>query len=318
MKIRRLGPAAARNFQKRDPAMETANEWGYDVILWAQQFSPQLDALFKAITTLGAEQAFLFILPLIFWCWDKRRGARLGVLLMLSAYVNLTLKQLFDQPRPTPDRVEVLADETSPGIPSGHAQNAVVVYGYLAAQIAWPWAWVAAGLIAFAVGVSRIYLGVHFPSDVLGGWLIGGVVLALYLRAEPEVEVRLRPWPWNAKMALAVVVPLALFLTTPNENTAQLMGVMLGLTTGFLAELRWVRFSAGGPLWQRTLRFVVGVAVLIVVWLGLKLIFPSEPETLARVFRLLRYALVGMWASLGAPWLFVNTGLAPRESEAWE
>ena len=298
--------------------MDAIHEWGYDVILWTQHFSPELDTLAKAVTTLGAEQAFLLILPVVFWCWDKRLGARLGVLLMLSAYINLALKDLFDQPRPAADRVEILADETTPGFPSGHAQNSVVIFGYLAAQIGRPWAWAAAGLIAFAVGLSRIYLGVHFPTDVLGGWLIGIAVLALYIWADPEVEARVHPWPWGYKMALAVVAPLALFLIFPNEYSAQLMGVLLGLAAGFLVELRWVGFSAGGPLWQRALRFVVGVVVLIAVWLGTKAIFPSEPETTARYFRLLRYALVGGWASLGAPWLFVSVGLAPRESEAWQ
>ena len=297
--------------------MDALHEWGYDVILWMQQFSPELDATAKAITTLGAEQAFLLILPVVFWCWDKRIGARLGVLLMLSAYANLVIKDLFDQPRPSADRVEILAEETTPGFPSGHSQNSVVVFGYLAAQIGRPWAWPAAALIALAVGLSRIYLGLHFPTDVLGGWLIGIGLLALYIWAEPEVESRVRPWPWAYKLAIAVIAPLALFLIFPNEYSAQLMGVLLGLASGFLVELRWVGFSAGGPLWQRALRFIVGVAVLIVVWLGTKAIFPSEPETTARFFRLLRYALVGGWASLGAPWLFVSVGLAPRESEAW-
>lgn len=298
--------------------MDGVLEWGYDVILWAQQFSPELDGAFKAITTLGAEQAFLLILPLVYWCWNKRYGARLGGLLMVSAYVNLILKDLFDQPRPSPDRVEVLAEENSPGLPSGHSQGSIVVYGFLSALIGQPWAWVAAGLIAFGVGLSRIYLGVHFPTDVLGGWLVGIVVLGLYLWAEPELEYRLRPWPWSYKMAAAAIVPLALFLVYPNESSAQLMGVLLGLTTGLLAELRWVGFSAGGPLWQRALRFGVGTIILVIVWLGTKAVLPDEPETIARFYRLLRYALVGAWASLGAPWLFVKVGLAPRESEVWE
>jgi hypothetical protein len=282
-----------------------------------QQFSPALDVPFKAITTLGAEQAFLLLLPLIFWCVDKRRGARLGVLLVLSTYFNHGCKILFDQPRPSPDRVKVLAEETSPGLPSNHSQSSVAVYGYLAAQARRPQAWVVAGLAAFSVGLSRIYLGVHFPGDVLGGWLAGVVVLALYLWIEPEVEHRVRAWPWGHKMALAVTLPPVLFLIYANETSAQLMGVLLGMMAGVLIELRWVGFSAGGPLWQRVLRFVVGGAILVVVWLGTKPIFPGEQETVALVFRLIRYALVGAWASLGAPWLFVRLGLAPRENDAW-
>ena len=293
-------------------------EGGYDLIQWTQQFSPALDTLFKAITSLGAEDIFLLLLPLIFWCLDKRSGMRLGLLLMISAYMNSALKDLFNQPRPSANRVKVLAEETSPGLPSGHSQNSVAIYGFLAARARQPRAWVIAGLGAFAVGLSRIYLGVHFPSDVLGGWLVGALLLALYLRIEPEVAYRLRPWPWGHKMALAFSLPLVLFLVYANEDSAQLMGVVFGLTTGILIELRWVKFSAGGPLWQRALRYIVGGAILIAVWLELKVIFPSEPEATALIFRLIRYALVGAWASLGAPWLFVRTGLALRESEVWE
>lgn len=293
-------------------------QWGHDLISRTQQFSPTLDGLFKVITTLGAEQAFLLLLPLVFWCLDKRRGARLGVLLMLSATVNYALKDLFDQPRPSPDRVKVMAEEASPGLPSGHSQNSVAVYGFLAASVHQPRAWVGAGMIAFSVGLSRIYLGLHFPSDVLGGWLVGIVLLALYLRVEPEVEHRLRTAPWGYKMALAVVSPLTLFLMNANKDSAQMMGVFMGMMAGVLIELRWVKFSAKGPLLQRALRFVSGTGILIVVWLGSRAIFPSEPETVALVFRLIRYGLVGAWASLGAPWFFVRAGLAPRESEVGE
>lgn len=298
--------------------MDGTLEWGYDCIRWMQQFSPALDTLFKAVTTLGAEQAFLLLLPLIFWCVDKRRGARLALLLMLSAYLNQALKTLFDQPRPSPDRVKVLAEETSPGLPSGHAQNSGVIYGFLAAQVRQPRAWIAAGLIAFSVGLARVYLGVHFPSDVLGGWFVGAGVLALYLWAEPQVEQRLRTWPWGYKMALAIAAPLVLFLFHADADSAQAMGVLLGMMAGVLIELRWVRFNAGGPLWQRASRFCAGGVILIAVWLGSKAIAPSEPETAALVFRLIRYAFVGAWASLGAPWFFVRAGLAPREADTWE
>jgi membrane-associated phospholipid phosphatase len=290
-------------------------EWGYDFIQWWQQFSPALDVPFKTITTLGAEQAFLLLLPLVFWCVDKRQGARLGVLLVLSVYLNYGLKIFFDQPRPSATRVQVLAAETSPGLPSNHSQSGVTIYGFLAAQVRRPQAWIVAGLVALSVGLSRVYLGVHFPSDVLVGWLVGVVVLTLFVQVTPKVERHLRDWSWSRKMVLAITVPLLLFLIQVNEINARLVGVLLGMLAGALIEWRWVRFSAGGAFRQRASRFVVGAIVLVALWLGTRMVSPDEPETLAILLRLFRYTLVGVWASLGAPWLFVRLGLAFRESE---
>lgn len=297
--------------------MDGILEWGYDLIQWMQQFSPALDTIARAVTTLGAEQVFLLLLPLVFWCIDKRHGARLGVLLLLSAFFNFALKDLFNQPRPSPDRVKVLAEESSPGLPSGHSQNSMAVYGYLATLSRRRWGWIVAGLIVFAVGASRVYLGVHFPSDVLGGWLAGAAILALYLRVEPEVEYYVRLWPWSRKVSVAIALPVALFLLYPNESSAQMMGTLAGLVAGLLVEMQRVEFSVKGPLWQKAARFGAGGVILVIVWLGTKAIFPAGTGAVALTLRFVRYALVGAWASLGAPWLFVRAGLAQHERETW-
>jgi glycerophosphoryl diester phosphodiesterase len=292
-------------------------EWGYDIIIWFQQFSPALDTVFKAITSLGSEEAFLLLLPLVYWCVDKRLGARLGLLLLLSIYLNFALKDLFDQPRPSPDRVKVLAEEPSQGLPSGHAQIGVSIYGYLAAQTQRPRIWVLGALVIVAVGLSRIYLGVHFPGDVLVGWLVGLMLLGAFLWVAPEIELRLRAWTLVQKVALAVLLPLGLLAVYANEFSTQSMGAILGLSTGVVIEMKWVHFGAKGQLWLRGARFLAGFVILVVLWLGLGELFPAGMGTTALILRTIRYALVGMWTSLGAPWMFVRTGLAPRESEAW-
>ena len=96
------------------------------------------------------------------------------------------LKELVDRPRPTPDMVLVLSNVSGHSFPSGHAFLAITAFGalfYLAGQICGPNRWAvlafrgAMGFAILAIGASRIYLGVHWTSDVLGGYLLGGLAL---------------------------------------------------------------------------------------------------------------------------------------------
>ncbi len=75
-------------------------DWGIQVVLWCQQFSPTLDLPFVILTFLGDEKFFLPLLALLYWCVDRRMGARLGLLLVLSSCVNALAKDLFEQPQP--------------------------------------------------------------------------------------------------------------------------------------------------------------------------------------------------------------------------
>ena len=292
--------------------MQPIWQWGLDLIRTIQLIhGPTLDAIFKAITFMGEEEFFLLLLPLIFWCVDFAVGARLALVFLLSTYVNTGLKDLVAHPRPFDlDPSVQLAGASGYGLPSGHSQSAVVVWGTIAAGFRKAWLWGVAVLLVLLIGFSRIYLGVHFPTDVFGGWAIGVVFLALYLALAPRVAAWLKRAGLAAQLALAVAVPLLLLLIYPTDDTASPMAVMMGMGVGIVLTMRWTPFSAAGPLWQRAVRFLVGLVGLLVLYLGLKLVFPGEGEPLYFVLRVVRYALVGLWAGLGAPWLFRRLRLA--------
>jgi len=292
--------------------MQPIWQWGLDLIRTIQLIhGPTLDAIFKAITFMGEEEFFLILLPLIFWCVDFAVGVRLALAFLLSTYVNTGLKDLVAHPRPFDlDPSVQLAGASGYGLPSGHSQSAVVVWGTIAAGFRKAWLWGVAVLLVLLIGFSRIYLGVHFPTDVFGGWAIGVVFLALYLALAPRVAAWLKRAGLAAQLALAVAVPLLLLLIYPTDDTASPMAVMMGMGVGIVLTMRWTPFSACGPLWQRAVRFLVGLLGLLVLYLGLKLLFPAEGEPLYFILRVVRYALVGLWAGLGAPWLFRRLRLA--------
>ena len=292
--------------------MQSIWQWGLDLIRTIQLIhGPTLDAIFTAITFMGEEEFFLILLPLIFWCVDFAVGVRLALAFLLSTYVNTGLKDLVAHPRPFDlDPSVQLAGASGYGLPSGHSQSAVVVWGTIAAGFRKAWLWGVAVLLVLLIGFSRIYLGVHFPTDVFGGWAIGVVFLALYLALAPRVAAWLKRAGLAAQLALAVAVPLLLLLIYPTDDTASPMAVMMGMGVGIVLTMRWTPFSACGPLWQRAVRFLVGLLGLLVLYLGLKMLFPAEGEPLYFILRVVRYALVGLWAGLGAPWLFRRLRLA--------
>ncbi len=296
--------------------------WGTEVIVWVQSFSnPTLDAVFQGLTFLGNEEFYLIVLPLIYWCLHKQLGAELAFLSMLSAWFNKMVKYLFKIPRPSDPRIRILVDESSPSFPSGHAQGAVANWGYLAYRFRQPLFWVVAILVMLGVGFSRIVLGVHFPQDMLGGWLIGLVLLVVYVWAEPRVARWMAGQGMAIQLVLAIGVPMLLIFLHPAdvegyypaEGAITPMGALAGFGVGLIMERTWVRFRVAGAWWRRGLRFLLGVAIVALFYFGLRLILPEEMAYgLEAGLRFVRYGLVGWAATFLGPWVFVRLGLAEQ------
>ena len=305
--------------------LESLVPWGIEVIVWVQSLSsPFLDTVFGAITFLGNAEFYLLALPIVYWCVHKQAGVALGYLSLFSIWLNNVVKYLFKIPRPgTFDaRIRVLAEETSPSFPSGHSQNAVAVWGYLAYRSRnWIFTLVAV-LLILVIGLSRIVLGVHFPQDLIGGWLIGLVLLVVYIWAEPPVERWLARQSVTTQTVLAVGVPLLLIFLHPADveglypaaESITPMSALAGLGLGFIMERQTVRFRVAGPWSQRGLRFLVGLVLVALFYFGPSLILPDDMAYgLEATVRIVRYALVGWIVAFLCPWLFVRLGLAGQE-----
>ncbi len=94
------------------------------------------------------------------------------------------------------------------------------------------------------------------------------------------------------------------------KMVALAFGTFLGWVIGILFEARDVRFQVEGVWWRRLLRFVVGLAGMMLFWRGLAIVFPTEPTWLMLVFRATRYFITVFWVAYLAPMLFVRLHLA--------
>ena len=303
-----------------------------NIIVWLREVLPGLVGVFEMLTFLGNEMFFLLFMPLVYWCLDRATGARLTVLFLLSAATNAGAKALLNQPRPfeyAPDRVSDLFEmplaeaveryeATGNGFPSGHTQNTVTIWGYLAARArriripSFPAAGalvlVLAALLMLLVPLSRIYLAVHFPRDIVGGYVLGAALLGLFFWLEPVATAALVGLGLRWQVGIAVGIPVLGMLLYPHEATVTAGATLMGMGVGFALDRRWLRFETTGSLWQRALRYILGIAGMLVLYAGLKAVFASLAPVL--FWRFIRYTLMGLWGSLGAPWVFTKAGLA--------
>ncbi|WP_321507681.1 phosphatase PAP2 family protein [uncultured Methanoregula sp.] len=315
-----------------------------DSILFIQTLqvnAPNLGLFMQAIAFLGQPEFYLLFIPLIYWCFDKTLGIRLALILSLSTGLCDALKISIHSPRPywVSSDVKALTNYPSFGMPSGHAQNALVFFGYLAAWIKKMWAWIICTIIILLIGLARVYQAVHFPLDIITGWAVGLVILVLVLRFEnPAAE-------WMCKKTLGVqigviflcsVVLICISLlalvslgswqvpTVWSElalsqsgfpidplvprDTLITAGLLFGAATGAVLANRYVKFTVSGTNAQKVLRYCIGIVILFVIWLGLSPLV--QPQTYSGyLMTYLRPAVAGLWICAGAPRLFQKIGL---------
>lgn len=293
-------------------------QWGLVVMTTLQSArGPVLDAMFRAFTFLGEEAFYLLLFPTLLWCVDARLGFRLGVLVLISFYFNSFIKDVLGHPRPFDlDPPVKLVDAEGYGLPSGHAQSAALVWGGVAAHTRSRWVWGATVGLAGLIGFYRVYLRAHFPTDVLAGWAVGGVLVLVGSAVYAATADIFRTRPLAVQIPFAIAGPTILALLFPDTSAVSAMGALAGLATGFAISIRYLRVTAEGPWWQHGLRLLVGLAILFVLHVGLRSVLPGEEAVLHLVFRFTRYAVLGLWISLGAPWVFSKLRLsrhfAPR------
>jgi membrane-associated phospholipid phosphatase len=324
--------------------MQSILDFGNQLITGLQGLGSWLILPMQVFSFLGTEQFFLAVLPAIYWCLDASLGLRVGVILLLSTSLNSALKMVFHGPRPywISPQIQAHGSETSFGVPSDHAQTATGVWGMMAFGLKKRWAWWAAGILVFLIGLSRMFLGLHFPHDVLLGWIVGGLLLWLVLRCWEPVKAWVKKQSLGGQVLTAFLASLVLIVIglipflwlklsgwqAPQAWAAfaggavSLSGVLTSAGTlfGLLAGLAWMTrlggFSTAGPAWKRILRYVFGLVGMLVFYIGLDMLFglivPDGEAFLPYLLRYIRYALVGGWVSFGAPWVFLRLKLADK------
>lgn len=297
--------------------MDSILVWGLQVVRSIQTIeSVPLTILMQTITFLGSEFGFIAILVFVLWAVDERKGFKIGLTVLLSAWINITVKDAFMQPRPyNLDPSVQRAFEPDPGFPSGHAQNSTVFWGIVGSWMKLPAGIVVAILVPLVVSFTRLYLGVHFPTDLFGGWAIGGLILGFYFAFGRLLEAALAAA--NPRIRILVAAGVAFVMNAVAPAHTNLGGAFFGAAAGYILMTERFPFSAakaadGGKAKVLTLllRYLIGLAGAAVIYVGLKVVLPGQHSDWYSLGRFGRYAALGAWATAGAPWLFLRLKLA--------
>ena len=279
-------------------------EWEVRLIEWMQANLGSLGGLVKLLAFLGSEIGLLILVLIVMFCWKKKAGQRLALVVSsLNSWLPM-IKSVVLRPRPFmeyPDRVSAQAlveksaaatDVAAQGysFPSMHSASIPALYFTLAKESKKKWLWVIAAVLTVLVGVSRSVAGMHYPTDVLAGWILGFAVIGVFTLLDRYVHNE-----WLYHLILLVSALFGICYVRTNDYFTSL-GCLAGTIAAIHFERKYVNFQETQRIPAMILRLIGAVLVYFVVNTLLKLPFDKQflagASLGALLIRTARYAII--------------------------
>jgi undecaprenyl-diphosphatase len=276
--------------------------------------TPFLDLLANGASFFGEETFVIAIVLLVFWNINKQKGFALYMNVLTSVLVMGILKAVVRAPRPFVVLDDIagkrMGTATGYSFPSGHTTTAASFYTSLALLLKKRICSIIAAIMIVLVGVSRLYLGVHWPNDVFAGLLIGvSISFLLYRWSLQLFEDRMRLVRFSirygliatlASLILSVLLNMDLVDPVAFNDLMKTLALAGAGLLGFGFEEQIVRYRVEASLTKKILRYLLGMGVVIAI-IASKALFPPS---IYAISSFIRYSLVGVWATV----LFPITG----------
>lgn len=260
--------------------------------------SPFWDAFFQIVTMTGEEYFYIIAAAIVFWCISKEFGYKLGFAILTSTLINSALKGIFNIARPIGEagvRSIRLKTATGQSFPSGHTQGATTFWVSAIIKVKRKWIYVIGITIIFLVGLSRLYLGLHYPVDVIGGIVVGIIWTLISNYIFDYAKATKRDW-----IFMIIVIPMiACMIFFRDKTYYTISGTVLGFFIGYILESKYVQFEVRSTIKLQLIKLAFGLGILIVIKNILKEVLPISIYS-----DFFRYFVVGLWITVGAPSIF--------------
>lgn len=272
--------------------------WEITVMVFLQTYLTDFTSIIAPISYIGDQYVIILIVGFLYWCYDKKAGKSLFLVLSLGFIVNAISKNLVLRRRPYFDNKSIKCIKPAESefaandllgqgfsFPSLHGTNITVTMGYLSYYIRKNWIYLLSIILIFAVSLSRVFLGVHYPTDLIGGVGIGIVILVIFYILKSKIKNQ------NIIYLIFLIVGIVGLFLCKSADYFRAFGILIGVIAGFIIEENYVNFNNTKNIKRMILRLIGGLLVFIIMLSVLKLIFPTGTDFTASLFIALRYTL---------------------------
>ena len=284
-------------------------------ILWFQSLGGEKSFLYylmNFISMFGEEMMLVGIVGLIYWGFDKRRGEKIGFMMIGATLLNPMIKNIVCRTRPFDSVAEIqnLRDVDGYSFPSGHSSGSASTFVGTAVTYKdkkFKWMIALAVVIPVLVALSRTYLGAHYPTDVVAGLALGVAIVFLV-----DFLYRIVPNKYFLYGGLLVLGLAGFFYCTTSDFYTG-YGILAGFVCGILFEEKVTKFENTKVWWRIILRVLIGGGLFLGLNTLFKIvvgaIYPTFEDNVwfERIFRTLRYAIVVFLVIGVYPLLFAQT-----------
>lgn len=279
--------------------------------------NPILNVVFLIFTISTELPVLVLFTATMYWCINKKYGQKILFALVGNITLNTAIKEFVRAPRPIGIKgIDSMRTSTATGysFPSGHTQSATTFWVSIMTIFKNSWIYILGTIMILGIGISRLYLAVHWPIDVLCGWIFG-IVFTIFLGKVFDYVDNNKSY--GVLFLLLISFAAVLYLVNSTEYI-KILGLLTGFILGYIVEDQFIKFETGqtnkkidfssksnksrknkSRLIINLYRLIIGISTLALTYVGLKYIMPS-----GYIFDYIRYAIVVFYAVAGVPAVF--------------